>query len=198
VWLNGTRVINFSGDNTQTTANVQRIILGPTSAAFEAATYFAFDDIAINDTAGTVNNGRVGDGQVLLLKPDGAGSSTQWVRGGTDTGANYTQVNELPPSLVQYVGSPTAGNRDLYGVEDLTGTPSIRVVEVLALAQNSDAGGGSLAPTVKSGSATSEAATVALSTTAAYATGRWETDPNTSAAWTSAAVNALEAGATVR
>ena len=31
-----------------------------------------------------------------------------------------------------------------------------------------------------------------------YVTSRWEVDPNTSTAWTVAAINALEAGATVR
>lgn len=202
VWLDGNRVINFSGDNSNTAAlNVQTLQLGfsLSISGSVAGSYLAFDDIAVNDVAGSVNNGRAGDGRVVLLSPNGAGTTTQFVRGGTDTGANYSQVNELPPSLTQYVGSPTVGNRDLYTLQDLpVAVQSINVVEVLALAQNSDAGGGSLAPTVKSGATTNEATAVGLSTSAGYITGRWETDPNTSAAWGAAAVNALEAGATVR
>ncbi len=203
VWLDGNRVINFSGDNVNTTnVNVQTLLLGnlSTSAVINpAGAYLAYDDIAVNDTAGTLNNGRAGDGRVVLLSPNGAGSSTQWVRGGTDTGANFSQVSELPPSMAQYVGSPTVGNRDLYALQDLAvAVQSINVVEAVLLAQNSDAGGGSIAPTIRSGATTNESGSIGLSTSAAYVIGRWETDPNTSAAWTAAGVNAAEVGATVR
>ena len=203
VWLDNVRVINFAGDNSATAnVNVLSVQLGAlftASSSTSPGIYLAFDDIAINDTSGSVNNARAGDGRVVLLVPNGAGSSTQFVRGGTDTGANYSQVNEIPPSLLQYVSSATVGNRDLYTLADLAvAVSSINVVEVISLAQNSDAGGGSLAPTVKSGSTTSEASAVSLAASAGYINGRWETDPATGAAWTAAAVNALEAGATVR
>ena len=107
-------------------------------------------------------------------------------------------MEELPPSLTDYVYGSVVGNRDLYAMSDLpVVVQSINVVEAIALAQNSDAGGGSLGLTIKSGATVSEATAAVLTTTAAYAAGRWETDPN-AAAWTPAAVNALEAGATVR
>src|SRR5580765_5738491 len=202
VWLDGNRVINFSGDvAASAVANVQFLLLGHVSPTVSGGTgmYIAVDDLAINDTAGTLNNGRAGDGRVVLLTPSGAGSSTQFTRGGTDTGANFSQVNELPPSMGQYVGSSTVAQRDLYAMTDVgVAVSSINVVEAIALAQNSDAGGGSIGPTIKSGATINEATAIGLSTSAAYVTSRWETDPNTSAAWTIAAVNALEAGATVR
>ena len=204
VWLDGNRVINFSGDNTGTAAlaNVQTILLGiATTVASGAAIgmYFAYDDLAINDTAGTRNNGQPGDGRVVLLVPTGAGSSTQWTRGGTDSGANWSQTEELPPSMTDYVASATVAQRDLYAMSDIgVGVSSINVVEAIALAQNSDAGGGSVGLTLKSGATTNEATAIALGTSAGYAVSRWETDPNTAAAWTLSAVNAAEAGATVR
>ena len=204
VWLDGNRQINFSGDNTNASSlpDVQTIRLGTMSSVTAVAnqTYVAFDDIAINDTLGTLNNGRAGDGRVLLLAPNGAGSSTQLARGGTDTGANYSQVNETPPSMTQYVGSANVGDRDLYTMSDISGVvvQSVNVVEELLLAQNSDSTGGSIAPTIKSGATINEATAVALATGAAYFLARWETDPNTGAAWTATAINALEAGATVR
>lgn len=204
IWLDGTRIINFSGDNTQTTnANVQYVAVGLAAAAgvtvSAANAYLAYDDIAINDTSGTINNAQIGDGRVVLLKPNGAGSNTNQTRGGTDTGANYSQVNELPPSLTQYVYSATAGTRDTYTLEDApTGTWSVNCAEVLAFAQNSDTGTGSLGLTVKSGVTTNEGTAQNLSASGAYYRQLYETDPNTSAAWTVAAVNALEAGTTVR
>ena len=203
VWLDGNQIINFSGDNTQsTTTNVQFVSLGHLGTGVSGVGtgfYLAYDDIAVNDTAGTLNNARPGDGRIILLSPTGAGSSTQLARGGTDTGANWSQVSELPPSIAQYVSSATVGQRDLYAFSDIgVAVSSINVVEAIALAQNSDAGGGSIAPTVKSGAATNEATAIGLATTPGYVTGRWETDPNTTAAWTQSAVNAVEAGATIR
>jgi hypothetical protein len=202
VWLDGTRIINFSGDNTNTAnANVQSVELGHIgpSVASSSGIYLAFDDIAINDTAGSSNNGRAGDGRVVLLTPTGAGSNTGLSRGGTDSGANWSQVEELPPSMTDYVFHATAGTRDTYAMSDLpTNVASVNTTEVVVLAQNSDAGAGSLALTVKSGGTTNEGTAQALGTTAAYIRQLYETDPNTSAAWTSSAVNALEAGVTVR
>jgi hypothetical protein len=70
--------------------------------------------------------------------------------------------------------------------------------EVLALAQNSDTGTGSLGLTVKSGATTNEGTAQNLATGAQYVRQLYELDPNTSAAWTVANVSALEAGVTVR
>lgn len=202
VWLDGTQVINFSGDNTQTTTpNVLTIEVGNCfTIASATGVYLAFDDIAINDTTGAINNGRPGDGRVVLLTPSGAGSSTQLNRAGTDSGANWSQVEELPPSMTDYVTSSTAANRDLYAMTDVVGTPlGINVVEELVLARKSNTGAASVGATIKSGATINEATAVALPfPTESYVTGRWETDPNTGAAWTLSAVNAIEAGVTVR
>lgn len=202
LWLDGNRVINFTGDNSLTGAvlNVLSLSLGIVNPANAGSNWqHSIDDLAINDTNGTSNFGRIGDGRVVLLVPTGAGSSTVLTRGGTDTGANYSQVNELPPSMGQYVYSATVAQRDLYAMSDVSvAVSSINVVEAIALAQNSDAGGGSIGLTIKSGATTNEATAISLGTSAGYVTSRWETDPNTTAAWTISSVNALEAGATVR
>jgi hypothetical protein len=161
--------------------------------------YAAFDDLAVNDTAGTLNNGQIRDGRVVLLVPTGAGSNTALTRGGTDSGANWSQVDELPPSMTDYVYSATAATRDTYALSDLpAGIASINVADVVALVQNSDAGAGSIGLTVKSGSTTNEGSALALGATAAFIHQQYETDPATSAAWTASAINALEAGVTVR
>jgi len=201
VWLDGARVINFSGDNTNSAnANVQSLRLGLITALNLAnLSYAAIDDIAINDTSGTINNGQIGDGRVVLLKPNGAGSNTAQTRGGTDSGANWSQVDELPPSLTDYVFSATAATRDTYALEDIpAGSWTVNCVEVVAFAANSDALTGSLGLTVKSGATTNEGTAQALTTTGAYYRQQYETDPNTTAAWSNAAVNALEVGTTVR
>lgn len=202
VWLDGNQVITFSGDTSSSvTLNVQSLRLGHQLSGGIAvgAYYLAYDDIAINDTAGSVNTGRPGDGRIVLLSPTGAGSNTALTRGGTDSGANWSQVEELPPAMTDYVFSATAATRDTYALSDLPVTAaSISVVEVVTLAQNSDAGAGSLGLTVKSGATTNEGSAQALGTTAAYYRQLYELDPNGSVAWTGSNVNAMEAGVTVR
>lgn len=200
VWIDGTRWLNLTAiDNTQTAnANVQYVQLGGNNAIATTA-YLGFDDFAINDTAGTINNGQIGDGRVVLLKPNGAGSNTGQTRGGTDSGANWSQVDEVPPSLTDYVYSSTVAARDTYALEDVpAGTWAINCVEALAYAQNNDSGTGSLGLTLKSGATTNEATAQNLTTSGTYYRQLYETDPDTSGAWTVAAVNALEAGTTVR
>jgi len=201
VWLDGTRVINFSGDNSASaTVNIAQLSLGLLIATPGLNVYFAYDDIAVNDTtASTPNNAQIGDGRVVLLKPTGAGSNTAQTRGGTDSGANWNQVDEVPPSLTDYVFSATAATRDTYALQDLpSGSWAVNCCEVVAYAQNSDTGAGSLGLTVKSGATTNEGSAQSLGTSAAYLRQLYETDPATSTAWTVAAVNALEAGTTVR
>jgi len=203
VWLDGNRIINFTGDTTASTtpADMQFVQVGhiaPTAVTATGA-YVAIDDVAINDVSGTINNGRIGDSRIVLMTPNGAGSSTQLARGGTDTGANYSQVNELPASAAQYVASSTVGQRDLYTLTDIPGTATaVNVVEAVVVGQNTDAGGGFVAPTIKSGATIGEATAIGLSTGPTSASARWETDPATGVAWTLAAINALEGGITVR
>jgi hypothetical protein len=201
VWVDGTRWINLTAvDNTNTAnLNVQGIVFGGSGFTWTTASYLGIDDFAVNDVAGSINNGQIYDGRVVLLKPNGAGSNTGQTRGGTDSGANWSQVDERPPSLTDYVYSATAATRDTYALDDVpAGTWAVNCVEVLAYAQNSDAGAGSLGLTVKSGSTTNEGTAQSLTTSGAYYRQLYETDPDTSAAWTTAAVTALEAGTTVR
>jgi hypothetical protein len=202
VWVDDTRWLNLTSvDNTNTAnANVQSVRVGATSNLMPSGgSYLAIDDLAINDTAGSINNGQIHDGRVVLLKPNGAGSNTNLTRGGTDSGANWSQLDELPPSMTDYVYSATAATRDTYALEDVpSGSWTVNCCEVLALAQNSDTGTGSLGLTVKSGATTNEGTAQNLATGAQYVRQLYELDPNTSAAWTVANVSALEAGVTVR
>lgn len=202
VWIDGVQAINFSGDNSATsTLNVATLKLGQVAAAgfSNGGGHFGFDDLAINDTAGSINNARIGDGRIVLLKPNGAGTNADQTRGGTDSGANWSQVDDFPPSMSDYVYASTAAARDTYALQDVpSGSWTVNAVEVLSYAQNSTSGSGSLGLTVKSGATTNEGTAQSLAASSQYVRQLYETDPNTGVAWTVAAVNALEAGTTVR
>jgi len=80
------------------------------------------DDVAINDNTGTVQNSWPGDGSIVHLQPNAAGDNNAWTRGGTDSGANWSQENEVTPNDdTNYVSSNTAGQIDDY---NLTNTPA--------------------------------------------------------------------------
>lgn len=202
LWVDDTRWLNLTGvDNTASAVlDVQRIRFGTFDNGLSPGpAYMAFDDLAINDTVGSINNGQIHDGRVVALRPSAAGSNTGQTRGGTDTGANWSQTSEVPTSMTQYVASSVVGTRDTYALANTpAGTWTVNAVEVLAYAQNSDSGVGSLGVTVKSGATTNEGTAQNLAISPQYFRQLYETDPNTSAAWTVAAVDALEAGTTVR
>lgn len=106
---------------------------------------FIVDDLAINDTSGSFQNSWPGEGEVIMLVPEGAGDNTAWTRGGTDTGANWSQVSEVPASSTQYVESNTSGQIDDYVLADtpdaLESTDTINVVHVGVYGAVSDATG---------------------------------------------------------
>ena len=111
--IDGVSQGTYSGDTkpgTDTTVDRFRFC-GPGS------TPHYIDDIMINtispDLAGSWPNGA----RIVLLKPNGDGSTTQWTP--TPSGTHYTTVDEVPPSGVDYLRSTTAGQIEELDVENL-------------------------------------------------------------------------------
>lgn len=57
-----------------------------------------FDDLAINNTDGTFQNGLPGPGYTVVAMPNAAGDNAMGTRGGTDSGSDWGQVDEKPPN----------------------------------------------------------------------------------------------------
>jgi hypothetical protein len=111
--------------------------------------------------------------------------------------ANFPFVNEAQQdSTTTFVFDSTTGHADLYGVASIPSTP-LNTVAVVSRAyiQKADAGTRSAAVQLKSGATTVASPTVVLTTTGFQWAYRIDTtDPNTGAAWTTAAVNAVNVG----
>lgn len=89
-----------------------------------------FDDIAVNNTAGSYQNGAPGKGKIVHLRPNAAGDSSSWT---PSAGSNYQCVDEvIPNDDTDYVSSSTTNQEDYYNVEasGLIGTETINVVAV--------------------------------------------------------------------
>ena len=148
----------------------------------------------------------LGDCGVKGLFTTSAGDVTQLTRGGADSGANWSQVDERPPnSDTDYVYSSTVDQYDLYNIENLdTELSVVKGLKLHAFAEKVDAGAASLSLGAKydsdgNGTADTESwgSDQALSTGYALYERLMEQDPVPSG-WTQAEVNALQIGPKVR
>lgn len=90
-----------------------------------------FDDWKFNDSSGTSQTSFAGAGKVIYLRPNASGDASGWTRGGTDSGANWSQTEELPPNdVTDYVTSTTLNQEDLYNMSD-SGIQSYDTVAVV-------------------------------------------------------------------
>jgi hypothetical protein len=205
VWQDGAQVISVTGVRTAfTTANFGQIELCWAASSNSTVTgispcYHAFDDLRVNDTLGSVNNGRLGDGAILALIPNGVGTTL----GGTPltptgSGTNWQNVDEVPPSTTDYNAGTTVGTGETYALSDPPSVASCAAVNVIAYAVNTDNGGGSVGITTRTGAGTSEASAQPITGTATYYNRLLESDPADSGAWSTTKLTALESGITVR
>jgi hypothetical protein len=160
------------------------------------------DDIYINDTTGSVNNGYSGDIAVIGVAPNAAGDNTGLTRGGADSGSNWGQVDEIPPNdATDYVFGTDTSSYDLYNLPAVSSIlATVQSVRLWTKAQKSGAGSASLAHVVKydtdaSGTADTEAvgSDVALSTGWAYYAKEYDQQPDATN-WSPAKVDALQVG----
>lgn len=188
VYQNGTEVINFSGD-TQNTANarvneitiLQSNVLPGIQSRF--ANIFCYSDVASFPQ---------GELRYKRKLPSGAGTTTNFT---PSTGSNYQCVDETNPSTTDYVESTTPGNIDLYTIgNSLPSTDNVAFVIRETWALKTDAGARTLRQVTRSGGTNYESGNHTLTGTHAGYQTLYATDPNTSAAWTAANVNALEIG----
>ena len=200
-WINGVQVLTFTG-STISTANARatgfrfgvRKFSGWLGGGDSSA--FWLDDLAINDTTGSLNNGRIGQGGIFPLFPTADTADKDWARSaGSD---NFSLVNSAPPDDdTTYVTATSVGDRDLYEFGNLTNVNSIDAVAVSGRLRTTVGAGAPVGFAMRSGATTGDVASHQVSGQWTTFTDVVEADPNTAAAWTLAAVNSLQAGFTI-
>lgn len=186
----------FSG-NTKATSNTtaDTVILGEWARGSNGASY-DYDDWYINTSAGSVNNGYLGDCKVIESVPNANGTTNQYTQGGTTHTNNFQQVDEIPPDDdTTYITDATVGHLDRYTFPTLTAA-TVFAVAVKIRADKDDVGARAIRAAVKSSSTLADNGADFALTQSSYQNfqGIFENDPNTSAAWTAAGVNAAEFG----
>lgn len=117
VKLDGTTVIDFSGD-TLSTINVSsgnETILAVQGSGNRT---LIFDDIAVNDTSGSFNNSYPANKGVIGIIPNGMGTGTNNLDGTAQATNRHLNIDEVPASDADYNHDSTSGQYDLYTLED--------------------------------------------------------------------------------
>lgn len=155
-----------------------------------------FDDIAINDTSGSANNSWVGNGSIVALVPTSTAVAEMQGSDGNQTD-NHLLVDELPKDDdTTYVYSDVEAE-DTYGLTNLAALASGESINGLWTSVRARKEGASTlgmrAGTLSGTTTTYETTeTTLVSSYVTYYGVFREVDPDTSAAWSESAVNALQ------
>lgn len=174
-----------------TLASAGHVIDGVSAEAASGLTFY-LDDIYILDGSGSALNDFLGPVRARTLLPT-ANSSVAMT---ANTGANWDAVNDTTPDDdTTYVSAASSPLTDRYTLADLPPEASIvRCVRSIYRARKEDAAVVEMRSVLLSGATEATGAARALDTAYTYYVDNFPTDPNTGAAWTPAAVNALTAG----
>lgn len=158
-----------------------------------------FDDLALNDASGDVNNGWVGDGKIFRLRPTGVGTF-ETMDAFPDTGEdNYEDVDEVPhDGDTTYVYKSTQAY-DSYLLSNVPSPPAgytyiPNCVVVKSRAKTLSAGQGQIRGRIRVDSSFYSGSYQDLVISYAAHSWTWDENPLTSDPWTVALVNALQAG----
>jgi hypothetical protein len=157
--------------------------------------YTAYDDIYILNADVSPHDDYLGPVRVRSIPPN-SDQDIEWENNTVgNTPPNYSKINENGADDTTYVESDVQLSRDRYNITDLTEPDAVLAVKLEAEAINATGGTPSLEIELQSGS-TVESTKVTVDDTVDYAVfvtyhGQ---DPNTSGAWTNAAIDAIRAG----
>ena len=186
IYVDGTSVLNLTSQDTRNgaTTTVDTLQIG---SIVTNGWIFDFDDVYITDSATKPTNAL----RVETLVPNGDGATLNFT---LSTGtSHFAVVDELPANTTDYASGSAVGDLDELDLTNLSATPTtIEAVQVGAVWLKTDATARSMALEVKSGATTSTGSNYALNTTGRKDTRLLTTDPDTGAAWTASAVNALK------
>jgi hypothetical protein len=198
VWQDGKLVIDFTGDTLESAVEqITSVRLGVLRAWYGTdPAEICFDDFALNDTTGSVNNGRIGQGGIYPLRPV---ADTDVKAFTPSTGVdNYAMVDEAQlDGDATYVTGVNSGERDLYNITSLSTLGQVDAIAVVGGFRASAGAGARLAPTLRSGATVAVGSSWTGTNTYQVGTHIWDADPNTSLPWTLTALQSLQVGATM-
>jgi hypothetical protein len=187
-------VVVFDADGNFTDGAGTPGVTGLHWGGFAGVSDLKVDDVYLCDDTGTYNNDFLGDIRVLSSPPNDDGYYAQM---NPSTGADhFALVDEYPINTTDYVDADTVGEIDTYLYPGLDATiGDILAVQFMMYSKLTAGGVGELSGFVRNGS--SDYVAAVANTVQAVWQGLaviYEEDPDTSAPWTVAGVDASEFG----
>jgi len=193
VRVNGVTDITLTGIDSCSNANeyCTGIVLGSINSACLGG---YFDNVYVLDSTGSENNNFLGVVSINTVFPTAEGTNTGWTPlSGTDNALMVDETSQDGDTTYNY--SDTVSARDTYAITDITSTGAeVFGVAVNAMVRKDGDADRKIKPTLKSSATYSLGTEVTLTTSYLNTQQIYNTDPNTSAAWTETNVNAIEAG----
>jgi len=192
----GEVILNTTSLNTQYTGNnyVNMVRLQAfADHTFSSSFTQKFDDVYILDTAGSVNNGFLGESRVQTQYPVANGDVNNFLPVGATQ--NYQCVDEtISDDDLTYVKAAVVSDIDDYqmGTVSLTGT--IYAVQINVTHRKDDVGSRTISPIIKSGGTYYTGNMFTCQSSYIVSQAIWELEPHTALAWSNSTVSAVNAG----
>ena len=156
---------------------------------------YMFDDFYFCDTAGSINNGFLGNVRVKTQFTSGNSTPLDFTIGGTSPAAtNWQSVQNRLLNNSTFVFTGTVGNTDLYELQAILDSPVVFGVQVSGAYWQDDSTQKIARNVIKSSTTTLESGDIYINQDPTYYPTVFELNPHTSLGWTGAEVNALLAG----
>lgn len=169
-----------------------------TNGAINSITTDIFwDDVYLLDDTGAHNTDYLGNVRVNAQFAVAPGDLTQFGRVGAAT-SNWDAVNDTALTDAQYVYDGTAGEMDLYTMNPNVTAQNIFGVQIRGAYRQDDSTQMIARNILKTGGTIYEGSDHYLSGSYRYYRDVWELNPNTGVGWTSANLNAIQAGTKVQ
>lgn len=189
---NGNVVLNLSSQDTQYSGNAYFNILKRTG--FYQNIWTCFDDEYMCDLTGTKCNDFLGDIRVDALRPNGAGTYTDFT---PSAGSNYENVDEdYPDDDTTYNDGSDVADQDSYALGALPSPAGTIIYGVKSqiTVRKTDAGARECKLLTRAGTTDDLSDTIVLSDSFTTHTKIFELNPDDSADWEDADVNGMEVG----
>jgi len=200
--VDGVSVLSGSGLDTQTGANagIDAIFFGSTGSHV----LYTLDDVYILETTGgSPQDTFLGDIRIDAVVPDGDGAQTEFTTTfPASPTTHYTKVDEIPATAdTDYNESGTNGHRDLFDYAALpavAGGSTVIGLKVVAFVKKLDAGARNIRMVARPIATNQNGSDIPVQVAYGYKEEYFDDNPEVSAVWTDATINASEFGVEVR
>ena len=193
VKMDGSEIINYDGDTTDSSEYIDEMKFRSQNSAVGYPVFF--DDIVINDTAGSVNNSWPGQVRLLPIHGKANGDTNEWSRVQVDLGANFAQARADRSADFAELEIDSAEKTELYDMEvpDLPAGATITNI-IASIAAKVETGSSNIAMLCNPGVATDEGTSQALVAGYKRYDEVWDINPDTEVAWVEADLSGLQLG----